>query len=870
MINIFKLARHFQNILSARPDTEHAQAILRVLMSFPHILFALSIDQYASPAGAFSLPALIVLSSSLFFGGIAFLGHIIAFPDISHIRRWIGIFYDMTIIGATIYYLGDSGAPVFGMYIWVVIGNGFRYGIHFLYGAAALALLSFYIVAYFSQFYSSDVGLLVLATFLLGIVIPIYIGNLLKKLQQNLLAAREADRLKTRFLSNVSHDLRTPLNVIMANCDLLARGLDNDSRRSRQLQDMQQAATTLNGLVVDLLDVARIEAGRIKIMSSQFNMIELLGRVTRFNQSAAEANETQIYLTVAPDTPSQCYGDTLRLEQVLNNIVSNAVKYTENGEVAIYARPDIDEDTGVCNGIVCTVSDTGIGMDSTAMGRIFSRFEQADLAYARRYSGAGLGLNIANELTTLMGGSIDVKSTKGEGSCFTLTVPLRENHDFDFDSVFQSCRTPIAVICGNSERQRYWSRLLDEFTLPATQVLTIKTLASRIEAPAGNYAEPAFIVVDACELDISVDEAPMIASNFFGKPLAPLVLVNAPNVSKDNALPPAFYKDYRCWTCSTNPDDLKKALAFGYWTAGSEASRTESDDELWLWMSALQGLTVLVADDNELNRHVLSDMLAYANASIVEAHDGADALTILSERRIDIALLDIQMPGLTGVEVMRALAGQRTDTPVPMIALTADTTEECRAECQGAGASSILYKPVNMKTLYRALYQVVTDTDPVGPSLQQQNCAHTSSEQGLLDYALLQELTETGCHSDYVTTLVACFKQEGDQLLHGLRQAFDLNKITGSRSILHRLKGMCGSIGAREMAAICHESLTLSDTELCASAKRITTALFHLHRESAKQLDTFSEYSVSSNPVRTQSSPEFAKTGIFPVSQPGA
>ena len=127
MINIFKLARHFQNILSARPDTEHAQAILRVLMSFPHILFALSIDQYASPAGAFSLPALIVLSSSLFFGGIAFLGHIIAFPDTSHIRRWIGIFYDMTIIGATIYYLGDSGAPVFGMYIWVVIGNGFRY-----------------------------------------------------------------------------------------------------------------------------------------------------------------------------------------------------------------------------------------------------------------------------------------------------------------------------------------------------------------------------------------------------------------------------------------------------------------------------------------------------------------------------------------------------------------------------------------------------------------------------------------------------------------------------------------------------------------------------------------------------------------------
>jgi len=868
---MFETLNHFRNKLAGRTDTEHVQIYLRMLAGLAGITYSVFAHQYTNQVGGWNLTTQIsIVGAGIMIGGFGMLIHILHSPGSNPFRRWLGAIHDSVWVGLAMYALGDVGMMFFGMYLWVVIGNGFRYGTRFLYGSAALALLSFYTVAYFSPYYRSNYGFLGLGTFLLAFVIPVYCGNLLKKLQQNLLAAREADRLKTRFLSNVSHDLRTPLNVIMANCDLLARGPDNDSRRSRQLQDMQQAATTLNGLVVDLLDVARIEAGRIKIMSSRFNMIELLGRVTRFNQSAAEANGTQIYLTVAPDTPSQCYGDTLRLEQVLNNIVSNAVKYTENGEVAVYARPDIDEDTGVCNGIVCTVSDTGIGMDSTAIGRIFSRFEQADLAYARRYSGAGLGLNIANELTTLMGGSIDVKSTKGEGSCFTLAVPLRENHDFDFDSVFQSCRTPIAVICGNSERQRYWSRLLDDITLPVTHVFTVKTLVSRIGAPAGNYVESAFLVVDACELGISLDEAPMIAGNFFGKPLAPLILANAPKVSKENALPPAFYKDYRCWTCSTNPDDLKKALAFGYWTAGSEASRTESDDELWLWMSALQGLTVLVADDNELNRHVLSDMLAYANAAIVEAHDGTDALTILSERHIDIALLDIQMPGLTGVEVMRALAGQRTHTPVPMIALTADTTEECRAECQGAGASSILYKPVNMKTLYRALYQAVTDTDPVEPSLQHRNCAPTSSEQGLLDYALLQELTETGCHSDYITTLVACFKQEGDQLLHGLRQAFDLDKITGSRSILHRLKGMCGSIGAREMAAICHESLTLSDTELCASAKRITTALFQLHKESAKLLDTFSECSVSSNPIRTQSSPDIAKTGIFPVSQPEA
>jgi CheY-like chemotaxis protein len=680
----------------------------------------------------------------------------------------------------------------------------------------------------------------------LGFVIPVYCGGLLKKLQQSLVAAREADRLKTRFLSNVSHDLRTPLNVIMANCELLAREPGNITRQSRRLQDMQAAATTLNGLLVDLLDVARIEAGRIKIISSQFNMIELLGRVTRFNQSAAQANGTQIHLTVAPGTPAQVYGDTLRLEQVLNNIVSNAVKYTENGDVAIYARPDIDQDTGVCIGIVCSVSDTGIGMDPEAMSRIFSRFEQADLAYARRYSGAGLGLNIADELTSLMGGSIDVKSAKGEGSCFTLTVPLCADQNFDFDTAFASCRTPVAIICGNTERQRYWQQLFDGTTLPNAQVFTVQDLPGRIEAPSGNHADSTVVVVDACKLDIAIDDVITLAGGSFRKPHSPRILVNAPPGSEEDAKASAVYKYYRCWTSGENLDDVRKALAIAYWTTGSEPSRTETDEELWSWMSALRGLTVLVADDNELNRHVLSDMLDYTDARVVEARDGVDALAVLSEQHIDIALLDIQMPELTGVEVMRAQAEQKPEMPVPMIALTADTTEECRAECLTAGARSILHKPIDMTTLYRELYQIVTCADPVS-SIQQQRCATTGPEQGLLDYVVLHELAETGRRPDYVATLAACFKQEGKQLLHGLHHAFKLNQTGDSRSLLHRLKGMCGSIGAREMAAVCQESLALSDADLSASANKITTALLQLHTDSAVLLDGFSDSSVNSS-----------------------
>jgi two-component system sensor histidine kinase RpfC len=236
-------------------------------------------------------------------------------------------------------------------------------------------------------------------------------------------------------------------------------------------------------------------------------------------------------------------------------------------------------------------------------------------------------------------------------------------------------------------------------------------------------------------------------------------------------------------------------------------------------------------------------MLAYTDARVLEVGNGADALAILSSEPVDIALLDIQMPDLTGVEVMRAHRDQKPERPVPMIALTADTTEECRADCLNGGASSILHKPVDMKTLYRELNQIVPGADPA--SAVERRRAADKPTQDLLDYVLLHELAETGRRPDYVATLVSCFKQDGELLLRGLRHAFKLNRIGDGRALLHRLKGMSGSIGAREMAAVCQEGLTLSDAELSASANSITTALFQLHSDSAVLLDTFADFSVS-------------------------
>lgn len=841
MATILHLFKNLQNKLEERSDSEHVQTYLRLLAGLAGITYSVLAYKYANQIGGWNLVTQIyIVIAGITVGGFGFLIHILYYPKICHIRRWLGAIHDSVWVGLAIYALGDLGMMFFGMYIWVVIGNGFRYGCRFLYGSAALALLSFYVVAFFSPHYRSNPGFLGLGTFLLAFVIPVYCGGLLKQLQQNLEAAREADELKTRFLSNVSHDLRTPLNAIMANCGLLAREPGDNVHQSRRLHDMQKAATTLNSLLVDLLDVARIEAGRIKIMSSSFNVIELLGRVKRFHDADAHSNNTRIYLTVAPNMPAHVFGDTLRLEQVLNNIISNAVKYTENGEVTIYAEPLTDQGTGIHKGIICSVRDTGIGIEPEAMGRIFSRFEQADLTYARRYSGAGLGLNIASELTTLMEGSIDVASTKGKGSCFTIKIPLGSDIPLESDTVPAFWKTSVFVICANLERKKYWRRLFNGTTRPCAPVITVQDLIRRIEVPAVNYATPCIVIVDAYMLDIDFGEIATLVSDFFVNLLSPKILVNAPSLCEVHAKPASVYKYYRCWINGESLDDVGKALTIANWTMGPDSSRADDDEEVRSWMSALQGLRVLVADDNELNRNVLTDMLAYTDAVVIEAVNGADALAMLSKQHIDIALLDIQMPELTGLEVMRTQLESNSELRVPVIALTADTTEECHAQCIKSGARSILHKPVDMKTLYRALYQVVTDIDTLFPA-QEKRRMLKDEKTGLLDYKLLQELAEIGRQPDYIANLVTCFKQEGTQLLQGLRHTFKLNKLEDSRNLLHRLKGMCSSIGARDMASICQECLTLSDDELHASAHTITTILLRKHNDSVVLLYAFSE-----------------------------
>jgi two-component system sensor histidine kinase RpfC len=274
---------------------------------------------------------------------------------------------------------------------------------------------------------------------------------------------------------------------------------------------------------------------------------------------------------------------------------------------------------------------------------------------------------------------------------------------------------------------------------------------------------------------------------------------------------------------------------------------------------------VLVADDNELNRRVIANLLKRGNIRVLEACDGSDALRKITQHRVDIALLDVQMPELTGIQVMRSYYAQTTADAIPLVALTADTTDQCRSQCLDAGATSILYKPVSMHSLYSELRRVISDTNSLpdeAPGLDRR----ARDMPGTLDYKLLMELAQSAQHPNYMPRLVACFKRDGGQLLGQLRYALRDENMTESRALLHRLKGMSGAIGAYAIATLCHENLTSPDTELRVSANVLLKQLFHLHGETTKLLERYLADMPSTEPCNDTSRMSLRNDVFIPAS----
>jgi two-component system sensor histidine kinase RpfC len=360
------------------------------------------------------------IASIFLITSISILISTLTHPTASSARRVIGAVLDFS--GATTVMLlsNETAAPVVFVYLWVILGNGFRYGITYLYISTILAVAGFSLVLTLNSYWQNH--LTIGFSFLLCIlVIPLYAASLMRQLHTAIAREKKANQAKSQFLANMSHELRTPLNGVIGVADLLA-----ETRLDREQQELAQvirdSADTLLGLIDNVLDFSRIEAGRLILAEEPFDLHLLVNRTVQMLDPVARKKGISLAAHITPQTPFRLSGDAPHLRQILINLIGNAIKFTDTGRVDLFIRP-----TGISNTphLHFEVVDTGIGIAGPAQESIFQSFTQADTSITRRYGGTGLGTTIAKQLVELMGGRIGLRSEEGVGSVFWFDIPFR-------------------------------------------------------------------------------------------------------------------------------------------------------------------------------------------------------------------------------------------------------------------------------------------------------------------------------------------------------------------------------------------------------------------------------------------------------------
>ena len=403
-------------------DEERSQSLARLFNCLASLVAFLVISAFNDLYGtALFYRAMITIAGYTVFSTI-WLTMVRNLPGRYPWRRYVSMFADLGVMTLYLHLSGRYGAMFYPLFLWIIIGNGIRFGERFLITGIVMGFLGLGSVvglnAHWHGQMETGIGLLV------GVVVlPIFYQSVLRRLRKMqglevaLAESQLAEKAKDEFLATMSHEIRTPMNGVLGMAESLAEtDLDGDQRD--QLNIITRSVESLLNIINDILDHAKITAGRMTLEEEPFDLAQVLGDVHLLLRSTASAQGLALGFDYPDDMHRWFRGDPGRIRQIALNLVGNAIKFTEQGSVDIRCRL-LDEAS-----VAITVADTGIGIAPARIGAIFDQFEQADNSTSRRYGGTGLGLAISQQLARLMGGDIAVESTEGEGSVFTVTLPL--------------------------------------------------------------------------------------------------------------------------------------------------------------------------------------------------------------------------------------------------------------------------------------------------------------------------------------------------------------------------------------------------------------------------------------------------------------
>jgi two-component system sensor histidine kinase RpfC len=812
--------------LADRPDSEHEQAIVRLALASLIVGYlAVSVLQHDDLSGVET--AVGWLSVAFLSFSALVLVAIVAQPGRSTLRRLLGMGADLGTTSYCMLLTGEAGAPLFTVYLWVTLGNGLRYGARYLYLSAGLSVAGFLSVILLSPYWSRHPSLsfgLLLGLFL----IPTYAASLLRKLEAARLRAEEASQAKSRFLANVSHEMRTPLTGVIGMMDLLLGTRLEHGQREMALT-AQTSAQMLLALINEVLDISKIEAGKVELARVEFDLYLLVSEIARVFSAEAERKGLAFSSTVSPAAPFRVGGDPDRLREVLANLLGNAIKFTERGSVSLRVGLAGEDETAAL--LRFEVQDTGIGIPANALGRIFAPFEQADDAITRCYGGTGLGTTIAKQLVELMGGEIGVVSREGVGSRFWFQVPLEKRPEPT--SAAEGLDDSAILVLGSEHRAPPGLRQhLDGWGLHPRWVTPAAGVVARLVSAARQGNPYRAVIVDQASLDLSPEQ---LAHLLQGEPTVSathlILLARTPG--------PASGLDGYSAVLGTPLDKtllfhaLHDAFSLGIpANVPSVAQRRESG-------ARGRPLHILLADDTPLNREVVGEYLKRAGHSVDAVEGGEHALEALTQATYDAVILDMHMPQVSGLDVLRALRFMETGgRRAPVVMLSADATPERQAEALRLGADAYLTKPVVSARLLATLDALTREGAREGGHRESRGTPASAAappgeepEVPLLDLQTVQDLRGLRPDSDLFEGLVQEFQRGSQEILDALRRAHAEGDFHGFRELAHALQGSAGDMGAARAARLCRELRSVFPASFQTSAGSLLAALSETLRQ---------------------------------------
>lgn len=734
------MVRRVTDRFSGRPDSEHEQAIIRAVIVFFVLLYYAVLDQISPVAH----PAVGYVTIAAYEAiALVILVWIAARPAVSPARRVVGILGDLGAISVLMALVGTPATPLYPLYLWIILGNGFRYGVGYLAIAVGVGVTGFGLVILTAEPWHALPALA--WGLLIGLVaIPAYAASLIRKLTEAKAEAEAANAAKSRFLATVSHEFRTPLNAIIGMSRVLEDSPAHTAAQRDAARTIRVSGEALRFLVEDILDLSRLDAGKTVITTADTAIHRVLAETTA--ALAPQAAEKGLRFSVALDAavPPRLLLDWPHLRQIVLNLVANAIKFTEQGHVLVRLTQETAPDASLR--LMLVVEDSGIGIPPEKLAHVFEPFAQADDAANRRFEGSGLGLSISRQLAEAMGGRLEATSTPGHGSRFLLTLPAMPVQAED----------PPPSVLGS--------------TAHATLVRTTGPMHA-IAAETLLSAPLSVVISDGSDVAVAERHLTWIRHDLA--------------------------------TLHDEPPTSAPAIA------------------------PRPPRHVLVAEDNAVNIKVLGAILEKAGHRFDVVRDGDALLDAVAVPTFDAALVDINMPGMPVLDVIklhRMSEGGRVRLPI--IAVTADATDATRRGCDEAGIDAIVLKPVPPSVLLDTLDRLTAARHkPAAPSEEEPlDMIHIASLLRLGGPLLLRDLVD-----DFLPDAAALLES-----LDTAARAADWDRFSAD---LHGLRSCAANVGARAVVAGARAPLTPYGAGTVAQAlERVGTLRAELaHYEKAVQ-----------------------------------